>query len=170
MEEHRLIERMISLIDKETDRIGNRNMVNLLFIDTAVDFLEFYADQTHHGKEEGILFRELAQKNLSEGDGRLMKELIQEHRFLRAATRELETSVGALQNSAKGAFVALVQHLRRITDIYPSHIEKEDKIFFPSSMTYLSQSEQQSILDEFREFDRKMIHAKYESIVEALEE
>jgi hypothetical protein len=37
-------------------------------------------------------------------------------------------------------------------------------------MTYFSESEQQSMLDEFWEFDKKMIHVKYKSVVDSFEE
>ena len=46
-------------------------------------------------------------------------------------------------------------------------IEKEDKIFFPSARMYFSEQEDQAMLNEFWEFDRKMIHEKYISVVEA---
>ena len=36
-------------------------------------------------------------------------------------------------------------------------------------MEYLSDKEQQEMLKEFWEFDRRMIHLKYESVVEGLE-
>ena len=45
------------------------------------------------------------------------------------------------------------------------HIEKEDKHFFIPAMDYFSRDEQQKMLDEFREFDRKMIHEKYRAMV-----
>ena len=44
-----------------------------------------------------------------------------------------------------------------------------DKIFFPAAMNCLSVAEQKAMLDEFYEFDRSMIHAKYKSVVDALE-
>ena len=60
MIEHRLIERMITLIKQKLNQIESTNQVDPLFIDTVVDFIKFYADRTHHGKEEDILFRELS--------------------------------------------------------------------------------------------------------------
>ena len=59
MKEHRLIERMVGLLVKELDRTKKVNDLNPVFIDSAVDFFRTYADRTHHGKEEDILFREL---------------------------------------------------------------------------------------------------------------
>jgi hemerythrin-like domain-containing protein len=55
-------------------------------------------------------------------------------------------------------------------DFYPKHIEKEDKVFFPASRAYFSEEEDQTMLAEFWEFDRLMIHEKYQSVVEILEQ
>jgi hemerythrin-like domain-containing protein len=62
MIEHRLIERMITLINQKLNQIETTNQVDPLFIDTIVDFIKIYADRTHHGKEEDILFRKLSDK------------------------------------------------------------------------------------------------------------
>ena len=65
MIEHRLIEKMLAVIQKEIDRGEQQNKINPEFIDLAVDFIRIYADRCHHGKEEDILFRDLRQKALS---------------------------------------------------------------------------------------------------------
>jgi hemerythrin-like domain-containing protein len=54
-------------------------------------------------------------------------------------------------------------------DFYPKHIEKEDKVFFPAARAYFSETEDQTMLAEFMDFDQKMIHEKYKSVVEELE-
>ena len=61
MIEHRLIEKMLSLIKDTLVQIESTNKVDPLLVDTAVDFIRMYADRTHHGKEEDILFREFEQ-------------------------------------------------------------------------------------------------------------
>ncbi len=63
--------------------------------------------------------------------------------------------------------VEIACHLSSLADFYPKHIEKEDKVFFPAARRYFSEQEDQAMLDEFRKFDRKMIHEKYNSVVEA---
>jgi hemerythrin-like domain-containing protein len=59
MVEHRLIERMISLIKHELAQIESTRKIDSVFVDTVVDFIHMYADRTHHWKEEDILFRDL---------------------------------------------------------------------------------------------------------------
>ena len=54
-----------------------------------VDFIRTYADQTHHGKEEDILFRELKKREISPEHDKIMKELIDEHILGRKTTGEL---------------------------------------------------------------------------------
>jgi hemerythrin-like domain-containing protein len=49
------------------------------------------------------------------------------------------------------------------------HIEKEDKHFFIPCMIYFTQKEKDQMLEEGWEFDRKMIHEKYQNIVKELE-
>lgn len=79
MIEHRLIERMLQLVNKVLIKIEKQKTVAPVFVDTVVDFIRTYADRTHHGKEEDILFRELEKKDISNDNRRLMNELIEEH-------------------------------------------------------------------------------------------
>lgn len=58
--------------------------------------------------------------------------------------------------------------LTNLAALYPRHIEKEDKNFFFPVMDYFSSKEQDEMLMKFFEFDRKMIHEKYQNIMEAL--
>lgn len=169
MIEHRLIMRMISLIDQAAKSFEKNEVINESFIDTVVDFLRTYADLTHHGKEEEILFRDLSRKNLSDNDNIIMQELIQEHIVGRTITADLVKSAHAYKKGDTEALSFITRTLRKFVGFYPKHIEKEDTVFFPSAMAYLSESEQQAMLEEFREFNANLIHDKYKSVVEALE-
>ncbi len=168
MIEHRLIERMISLIEATLVQIQSTHKVDPMFVDTAVDFIRMYADLTHHGKED-ILFRELSRRSLSGQDRRIMNELIEEHVFGRRAAKALIEANTRYRNGKEPALADIVSELRSLVDFYPNHIEKEDKIFFPASRAYFTNEEDQAMLVEFWKFDRKMIHEKYKFAVEELE-
>lgn len=166
MIEHRLIERMIQRIRVELQKIERSGKADSLFIELVVDFIRTYADRTHHGKEEQIMFRELGKKELSEKDRSLMDELIQEHAMGRVLTADLVEANRRYKNGVEKALSAIVVKLKTLVDFYPQHIEKEDKKFFPDVMGYLSQQEQDRMLKEFWEFDRQMIHEKYRILVD----
>ena len=169
MTEHRLIERMVRLMGGKLSKIRAAQEVDAKFIETAVDFFRTYADRTHHGKEEDILFRALAEKDLSSEDREVMEELANEHVYARQVVRELVEAKERCLEGDRGAVKAVVERLEALVGLYPGHIKKEDKVFFPASMKYLSRSEQDAMLEEMWEFDRGMIHEKYKSVVEHFE-
>jgi hemerythrin-like domain-containing protein len=169
MIEHRLIERMLAIIRQTLSQIRASNAVDPLFIDTVVDFIRTYADRTHHGKEEDILFRDLETRNLSEADRRIMNELVEEHVFARKTTKELVEANTQYRNGNSSALGVIAGKLETLVNFYPRHIDKEDKVFFPAARAYFTEEEDQAMLAEFWEFDRKMIHEKYTALVAALE-
>lgn len=169
MIEHRLIERMILVIKDALAKIELEHKVDPVFVDIAADFIRFYADRTHHGKEEDILFRELNKKSLSAQDQQVLKELIEEHLFGRKTTKSLVEANNRYRNGDETALPGITENLKTLIEFYPKHIEKEDKLFFPSSRTYFTDEEDQTMMAEFWEFDRKMIHEKYKSVVEICE-
>ena len=165
MIEHRTIERMISLMDKEVQRIGKGLEPDTEFIRTAVDFIKTYADRLHHGKEEDILFRDLAKKQLSPEHKRIMDELIKEHALARENTRKLVEARNKHLAGEKNSVKVIVENMGILAKFYPKHIEKEDKHFFLPVINYFTKDEQSAMLAEFNDFDRQFIHITYKNIV-----
>ena len=166
MWEHRLIEQMVALLRGEIDRITSKNTVNVILIEQAVDFFRTYADRTHHGKEEEILFRDLAQKKMSPEHAKIMDDLVREHVRGRELVRKLVEAKDLYVNGYADALPHMARELKELVDFYPRHIEKEDKHFFFPCLDYFTEAEQDRMLQEFRAFDRNMIHEKYRTMVE----
>lgn len=165
MIEHRLIERMIEVIKAKISEIEKTREVDSLFIDTAVDFIRTYADQTHHGKEEDILFRDLRDKDLNPDHERILNDLIEEHKYARQTTGALVDAKERYVAGDEKAIQDVLEKMKVLVEFYPGHIEKEDKHFFLPVMEYFSQAEKDALLEEGRAFDRRMIHRKYESVL-----
>jgi hemerythrin-like domain-containing protein len=165
MIEHRLIERMINVLDDELKKIQEKKKINPVFIDNAVDFIRTYADQTHHGKEEDILFRELKNKEMSEKHRKTMEELIDEHVFARKTTGELVEAKERFTDGDEDAIQTVIEKMQTLVEFYPNHIDKEDNHFFNPVMDYFTKEEQDALLKEGQVFDRRMIHRKYNSLV-----
>jgi hemerythrin-like domain-containing protein len=169
MIEHRLIERMIKVMKEELSRMETERKADLLFIETAVDFIRTYADRCHHGKEEDILFRDLEKKAMSEEHKKTMNELIEEHRWGRQTTRELLQAKEQYQQGDVEALPTIVDRMTSLVDFYPKHIEKEDKHFFMPVMDYFTQEEKAAMLKEEYEFDRQFVHQEYQDVVSETE-
>jgi len=169
MIEHRLIEKMLAVAGKAAASFQAAERIDPVFIDSVVDFIRMYADRTHHGKEEDILFKKLAAKKMEAEDTRMMQELIQEHVTARVKVGELvEAKERFLKNETR-AIQDVIDRLSWLIDFYPLHIEKEDKVFFPRAERYFTGREREKMLAEFNEFDRRMIHEKYRRLVERLQ-
>ena len=169
MIEHRLIERMLAQMAEALRKIEAAGKVDTVFVDTAVDFIRSYADRCHHGKEEDILFRELAARDLDADQRRRMEELVEEHVQARRAVGELVAANRRYRNGEAAALEEIARRMRWLVEFYPVHIRKEDKEFFIPVMKVFSKDEKDAMLQEFWEFDRKMIHEKYARLVESLE-
>jgi len=170
MIEHRLIERVVTLLEKELARIREGNQVNAFFLTSAIDFFKVYADRCHHGKEEDIFFDDLQKKMLSPEDKTMIENLKQDH----VRSRELVGKLaGDVQESSRqpNAEISktIAADIEDLVKLYKVHIGKEDKEFFIPVMKYLSKEEQDGMLCRFWEFDRLLIHEKYKNIVAQFE-
>ncbi len=170
MIEHRLIERMVRLLGGGLQAMKTVAEVNTELVVAGVDFFRMYADRTHHGKEEDILFEGLRDKALSDEERRMMQRLIQEHIWARQAVGKLSAANDRYLRGDTAALHTMIYELGKIVQFYPEHIEKEDKHFFIPVMEYFTPAEQQAMLERFWEFDRAMIHEKYRKVVDDLEQ
>lgn len=165
MIEHRLIERMIIIVEEQTAHFRQTGEVDLVFLDSLIDFIRFYADKVHHGKEEDILFAELRKKDITPAHKAVMEELLQEHRSARALAGQLDAVTESYRSGDKGSLPEICTILEGLSSIYRGHIIKEDRHFFLPVMNYFSREEQNAMLQEMWEFDRTMIHVKYREVV-----
>lgn len=166
MHEHRLIERLLALVAREIGDIEAGKAPDSRFLDQAVDFFRTYADRCHHGKEEDILFRELAKKPLTDAQRKVLGELVAEHVQGRALVRAiLEANLAVARCEKPAPQQVLLPLLKQLVAFYPAHIAKEDKGFFHPVMEHFSREEMDAMLREFAEFDRALVHEKYAALV-----
>ena len=168
MIEHRLIERAIAFMKVERERLIAGGDLDPVTIDTLVDFIKTYADRCHHGKEEDILFKDLANRELSEEERTLMDELVEEHQRGRRLTSTLVEAKNAVVAGDRSKLSEVLSTMGELIEFYPKHIEKEDKRFFPDTERHYTTEELDRMIESFYTFDMRMIHNKYHDVVESL--
>lgn len=167
MIEHRLIEKVFIVAQQKAISMTDMDY-NPLFIETIVDFIKTYADRTHHGKEEDILFTELAGKKLDADNLRIMNELIDEHKQARAKVKEIVALNEKYKGGDRTVVPAITTAVIWLAGFYPVHIKKEDAVFFLHTEKYFNETELHNLLNRFHEFDRQMIHEKYQNVYQAI--
>jgi len=166
MIEHRLIDKMIELLEKESKRMRETNVMDIKFISQAVDFLKMYADRCHHGKEEEIYFKKLNTKQLSTQDSDMLKNLLDDHARARSLVAKISDNLEEIYSESRSQITKKTASIiEDLTRLYRSHVHKEDKQFFVPSINYLSKEEKDDMLCQFWEFDKGLIHEKYRSVL-----
>jgi hemerythrin-like domain-containing protein len=165
MIEHRLIEKMIMVMKNQLELIQAERKADTGAVDRIIHFIKAYADRCHHGKEEDILFRRLAEKNISSEHKRILEELLEEHKFGRQIVRSLTEANQKYQKGETAALSMIADGLRSLVEFYPNHIKKEDKNFFIPIMDYFSPEEKDAMIREGYELDSRLIHQEYENLV-----
>jgi hemerythrin-like domain-containing protein len=99
-----------------------------------------------------------------------MDELVQEHIWGRETTAGLVKAKEGYLREKPEALNDLMNHMEKLVDFYPKHIEKEDKHFFIPCMTYFNDAEKADLLARMYDFDRTLIHEKYRGVVETIEQ
>jgi hemerythrin-like domain-containing protein len=170
MHEHRLIERMVEVLRAEVELIDMGQPPDPDVLARMVEFFKMYADRCHHGKEEDILFKELKGKDLSPKLKAAMDELLDDHVRARELVGRVDQGRTKILAGDGSAAKDIRKALGELLLLYPDHIEREDKHFFFPVMDVFSKEEKDAMLEQFWEFDKRLIHEKYGSLVKDLEE
>lgn len=169
MIEHRLIERMIAVMARHRTMIDEGSDPDPFFLEIALDFLRSYADHSHHGKEEELLFKLLATKPMTPEMKDTMDRLIDDHERSRALITELNDLTARCKAGDRSVHMDISRIMGDIVRLYPDHIAREDRDFFPRAMQYLDAGEREEMVSAFKEFDRKLFHERYQKVVEGVE-
>jgi hemerythrin-like domain-containing protein len=168
MIEHRLIEKVITLMEKEVLRAEDVGETDPDLIQDFTHFVRFYADQCHHGKEEDILFKELKNKNISREHETIMGQLIEDHKWGRKTTGELVAANEKYRRGDGKALSEIMAKMKALIEFYPRHIQKEDRQFFIPVMEYFTRDEKDAMLREGYALDSKLLHEAYAETVSGM--
>ena len=128
--EHRLILRMLAILEKNALRTARGEYGNYLFYLDAVDFIRNYADRFHHAKEEEILFEALVTNGMPRANSPVAAMLM-EHDQGRAYVRAMEEAALAALAGKPGQDAIIAENALCYLELLKEHIGKEDGILYP---------------------------------------
>ena len=171
VDEHKLILRMIALVEKNTELLEMGKFRNWQFYLDAVDFIRNYADCFHHSKEEDVLFVELIKNGMPEKQSPI-EAMHMEHDQGRAHVRAIEEAAQKALDGEVGQASIVVENAKGYAALLRGHIEKEDDILYPLAERILPEEIRARMLDAYVDAEAKTpgLEEKYLKLVEGYEQ
>lgn len=148
VEEHRLILRMIALLEKNAPLTAEGTYGNWQFYLDGIDFIRQYADRFHHAKEEDVLFKALIDNGMPK-DNSPVAAMLMEHDQGRGFVREMELAVQAAQAGTAGYCQEIADNALGYAALLRDHIAKEDDILYPLAERVLPEAMRSGILQGY---------------------
>jgi hemerythrin-like domain-containing protein len=171
MAEHRVIERVLRVLETAAQRLEQGETVRPGFFLDAADFFQGFADACHHQKEEGVLFKAMVAGGMP-GDGGPVNVMLSEHELGRAYTRALRDAAQRLGRGEAGAASAVVYDARAYTELLRQHIAKEDNVLYPLASRVIPADEQDHLVERFEHIEPEEagagVHEKYLALADRL--
>jgi len=170
VDEHKLILRMISLVEKNTNLLEQGKFRNWQFYLDAVDFIRNYADRFHHAKEEDVLFVELVKNGMPEKQSPI-EAMHMEHDQGREYVRNMEEAAQKALDGETGQATIIAENAKGYAALLRGHIEKEDDILYPLAERVLPEKVRSGMLVAYDQAEAKTpeLEEKYRQLVEGYE-
>lgn len=149
VEEHRLILRMIALLEKKAPLTANGTYRNWQFYRDGIDFIRQYADRFHHAKEEDVLFVALVENGMPK-EHSPVAAMLMEHDQGRGYVRALEDAVIQAENGRTDVYPAIAENALGYAALLRDHIAKEDTVLYPLSERILPEPLRDSMVNAYR--------------------
>ena len=171
MQEHRVIESVLDTLQMAAQSAGDGNPVRPSFFIDAADFIRGFADGCHHHKEEGVLFKMMADNGLPTQSGPVGM-MLQEHELGRQYTRAMRAAAEKWAQGDESARQQAVENALGYVVLLRQHIMKEDNILFPMADRAIPTDEQPTVLSGFEQVEHEEtgegVHEKYLALAEHL--
>jgi hemerythrin-like domain-containing protein len=154
VEEHRLILRMIALVEEQAAAVERGAGRDWRFFLDAVDFIRNFADRYHHAKEEDVLFVALVDNGMPAKQSPI-EAMHLEHEQGRAHVRVMEAAAQAALAGDTGRVAELVASARAYAALLRGHIDKEDQILYPLAERVLPAAVRPAMLQRYAEADAR---------------
>jgi hemerythrin-like domain-containing protein len=168
--EHKLILRMIALLEKNVERLEVGRFSDWNFFLDGVDFIRNYADCFHHAKEEDVLFKALVANGMPEQNSPVAAMLMA-HDQGRAYVRGMEQAASRALAGKPAPLAEIAENARGYIALLRDHIDKEDSILYPLAERILPEALRPAMVEAYTAAEAKTpgLEEKYRRLVESYE-
>lgn len=153
--EHGYIEIVIKSLRDAATALDQHRRLNVQKLRAVVEFLEIYADQRHHQREEALFFPVLVKRGVPP-QGCPIGGLNHEHEKGRALVSTLDEWITLYEQQRPGADIELRQTLQAIADLYQKHLWIEGAMVFPMAEKLITADDNRMLRKQFADLDGKI--------------
>jgi hemerythrin-like domain-containing protein len=154
--EHDVILRGLDILESCSEKLEAGEKVSPDTLDSLIEFFRLYADKTHHGKEEALLFPAMIEKGFSRESGPIHC-MLSEHEQNRALTRQMIQASAEYRAGDKAAAERFTNSARDYIYVLRQHIQKENMVLFNMAEEVLGPAEEPMMLAKFQHVDQDEI-------------
>ena len=153
--EHDVILRGLEILDSCSERL-TRARTSPPKRWSLIEFFRFYADKTHHGKEEALLFPAMVERGFSYENGPIHC-MMADHEKNRTLVRAMVAAIGEMRSGEPKAAMRFVEAADSYVYVLREHIQKENLVLFNMAEQVLTPADEPALLARFQHVDRDEI-------------
>jgi len=161
-QEHDTILEMIGSLETIIHRLDGGDTVPVETLNGLTEFFVLYADRSHHGKEEDLLFPLMERKGVPRSGGPLGC-MLAEHDEGRGYIRTMKQDAEGCARGGESERKCWTDAARGYATLLRNHIWKENEILFQIAERVLSAEEQASLAEQFAQVQQEKLDAETEA-------
>ena len=167
--EHELILQALDALEKKVAAVQAGGAPDRAYFEKAVEFLRTFADKCHHGKEEEILFKRMADRGFPLQGGPIAV-MLHEHEMGRAFIKGIAEGAAKIGTDPVAA-KQIAENAKGYIELLRNHIGKENNILFPMADKGLPAAKQDELAMKFAQYEITKIGAgTHETVHQTLEQ
>ena len=155
--DHESILIMLQIMTSISNRIRSESTVDTVHIEKIIDFLRIFADKSHHGKEEDILFPAMEKAGVP-NDGGPISMMLRDHTEGRSYIAGIGSSLEQYNiNGDSTSLNGIATFMDNYVELLSQHIEKENHVLFMIADSVLPEKQQDELYKEFIKIEEERI-------------
>jgi len=155
-EEHDNILRGLEVLEACAEKLKDGQEVDPVTLEGLIEFFRLYADKTHHGKEEDLLFPAMIEHGFSRESGPIHC-MLADHEHNRTLTKEMIQAAAAYRSGEKDAGLRFAGAADQYVQALRDHIQKENLVLFVMADNTLPVQNEPQLLAKFNDVDKNKI-------------
>ncbi|HVM74698.1 MAG TPA: hemerythrin domain-containing protein [Candidatus Saccharimonadales bacterium] len=161
-QEHETILEMIGALEAIVHQLETGGAIPVETLNRLTEFFVLFADRSHHGKEEDLLFPLMERRGVPRAGGPLGC-MLAEHDEGRGYIRAMKESAGGCAQAEGAARSQWANAARGYATLLRNHIWKENEILFQIAERVLSPADQSELARQFAQVQQEKLDSETET-------